>query len=402
VVKQIGADRSSTRHAAPPALGEWAMAGMSDYTGGSSARFASIEKPLDLTRLGSPYGYGWYRATIKSPAARKVRAMFPQSADRLHLWADGHALGAVGYAAADDVGIPLRKSTRLVALAENLGRLAGGAALGESKGLFGPVWAATPIKLAKPKMVTGEPVELLKFKSPLWEVRQGDTSEPDRLTWTLAHRKKTGVIVRIDPLPARAILLLNDKPIRFLDRGGTVRLVLEAEQLVRGNNSFQISFLAEGVEFDSEGAGRTAANALHLADADADLSAKAEWAFAKWEAPAPSAYAAATKAALAGADGPTWWRTSFRAKDRTHPLLLDLSGMTKGQVYMNGHHLGRYWVAAPVGGPATWQIAQTRWYLPECWLRDDEDNELVLFDEQGGNPGKCRLVHDERAGPIRA
>ncbi len=401
VVKQVNPDKSHARHPSPPALGEWVVASMSEHTSGASARFASIEKPLDLTKLGSPYGYGWYRATIKSTAARKVRAMFPQSADRLHLWADGHDLGAVGYAATDDVGIPLKKTTRVVVLAENLGRLAGGAGLGEPKGLFGPIWAATPIKLAKPKLVTGEPVDLLKFKSPLWEVRQGDTSEPDRLTWTFSHRKKTGVIVRVDPLPGRAILLLNDKPIRFLDRGGTLRLVLEAEALTRGNNTIQVSFLGEGVEFDSEAAGKTAANALHLSDADAELTAKAEWAFAKWEAPAPSAYAAASKSAMTGAAGPTWWRTSFRAKDRTHPLMLDLTGMTKGQVYFNGHHMGRYWVAAPAG-VAVWQPSQTRWYLPECWLRDDEDNELVLFDEHGGNPGKCRLTWDDRPAPIRA
>lgn len=401
-MKVIMPEKAASRHPSVPALGEWAMAGMGDYTSGASARFASIEKAVDLTRLGSPAGYGWYRATIKSPAPRKVRAMFPQSGDRLHVWADGHALGAVGYAAAEDVGIPLKKSTSVVMLAENLGRLAGGAGLGESKGLFGPVWVASPIKLAKAKMVTGEPVELLKFKAPLWEVRQGDTSEPDRLCWTFSHRKKTGVIARLDPLPARAILLLNGKPIRFLDRGGTVRLLLDAEQLARGNNTIEVSFLAEGVEFDSEAAGRAAAGALHLADADAELTAKAEWAFAKWEAPAPSAYSVASKAAMGGAEGPTWWRTSFRAKDRSHPLLLDLTGMTKGQVYMNGRHLGRYWVGAPPEGPTGWQVAQGRWYLPECWLRDDEDNELVLFDELGGNPGKCRLAFDDRAAPIRA
>lgn len=397
-VRSMGADKHAIRHPGPPALGDWAMAGMADYTGGTSARFASIEKPVDLTKLGSPYGYGWYRATIKTASAKRVRAMLPQSADRLQVWADGHDLGVVGYAAADDVTLPLKKSTSVVLLAENLGRLAGGAGLGESKGLFGPVWAASPIKLLKPKMVAGEPVDLLKFKAPLWEVRQGDTSEPDRLSWTFSHRKKTGVIARIDPLPARAVLILNDKPIRFLDRGGTVRLLLESDQLNRGNNTIQISFLAEGVEFDSEAAGKAASGALHLANAETDLGAKAEWAFAKWEAPAPSAYATASKAAMSGAAGPTWWRTSFRAKDRTMPLLLELPGMTKGQIYMNGRHVGRYWVA----GPAGWQGGQSRWYLPECWLRDDEDNELVLFDEHGGNPGRCKLVHDDRPGPIRA
>lgn len=397
-VRPLAADRNSARHPAAPTLGEWSRAGMDDYCAGSSARFASIDRPLDLNRLGSSFGYGWYRAVVRSAGAKRIRAMLPQSADRVHAWADGKALGVIGHGASEDLAVPLRKSTTLVMLAENLGRLAGGAALGEPKGVFGPVWATAPIKLARPKMVVGEPVELLKFKAPLWEVRQGDCSEPDRLTWTFAHRKKTGVIVRVDPLPARAVLLLNDKPIRFLDRGGTARLVLEPDQLSRGNNTIQVAFLAEGVEFDSEAAGKAAAGALHLAEAQADVTAKAEWAFAKWEAPAPSAYAPASKSAMASADGPTWWRTSFRAKDRQHPLLLEIPGMTKGQIYMNGRHLGRYWVS----GPAGWQAAQTGWYLPECWLRDDEDNELVLFDEQGGNPSKCRLTYDDRPGPIRA
>ena len=65
------------------------------------------------------------------------------------VWSDGHALGTVGYAADQEIGLPLKKSTTMVVLAENLGRLAGGAALGEPKGLFGAVWECEAIKLAK-------------------------------------------------------------------------------------------------------------------------------------------------------------------------------------------------------------------------------------------------------------
>ncbi|MCB9841354.1 MAG: beta-galactosidase [Phycisphaeraceae bacterium] len=395
--KHLGADRSASR-ATPPTIDDWALAQMGEYTGGSSARFASIDGPGDLTRLGSPYGYGWYRAVIKSGAAKRVRAMFPESADRLHLWGDGHALGAVGYAAAEDVSLALKRTTTLVVLAENLGRLAGGSGMGEAKGLYGPVWGTTPIKLPKPKIVAGEPIDLLAFKSPLWEVREGDTSEPDRLTWVVAHRRKTGLIVRIDPLPARAVLIVNEKPVRFIGRSGTTRLVLDQDQLSRGNNTIQLSFLSEGLDIDIDALTKVASGSLHLHEAAADIGAKAEWAFAKWEAPAPSAFAAATKAAMSSTTGPTWWRASFRTKDRETPLLLELPGMAKGQIYINGRHLGRYWLT----GPAGWQPAQDRWYVPAPWLREDGDNELVLFDEEGGNPSKCRLVLDDRPSPIRA
>ena len=101
---------------------------------------------------------------------------------------------------------------------------------------------------------------------------------------------------------------------------------------------------------------------------------------------------------MSSTTGPTWWRASFRTKDRETPLLLELPGMAKGQIYINGRHLGRYWLT----GPAGWQPAQDRWYVPAPWLREDGDNELVLFDEEGGNPSKCRLVLDDRPSPIRA
>ena len=64
--------------------------------------------------------------------------------------------------------------------------------------------------------------------------------------------------------------------------------------------------------------------------------------------------------------------------------------MSKGQLYLNGHDLGRYWVATANGkavGP------QKHWYLPEPWLKDG-DNELTLFDEHGKHPAKCRLLYN--------
>ena len=73
-------------------------------------------------------------------------------------------------------------------------------------------------------------------------------------------------------------------------------------------------------------------------------------------------------------------------------LWLEPNGMSKGQIFINGHNAGRYFVATPDGEPIE---SQTRYYLPEPWLKTDGPNELLLFDEHGKNPAKCKLVYEK-------
>ena len=73
------------------------------------------------------------------------------------------------------------------------------------------------------------------------------------------------------------------------------------------------------------------------------------------------------------------------------PLFLQPDGLTKGQLYVNGHNAGRYFVRTHTNAAVP---PQSRYYLPEAWLRTDASNELVLFEEHGRAPHKCKLVHD--------
>ncbi|KAB1213622.1 Beta-galactosidase 9 [Morella rubra] len=99
----------------------------------------------------------------------------------------------------------------------------------------------------------------------------------------------------------------------------------------------------------------------------------------------------------------TWYKTYFSAPDGTDPVALDLGSMGKGQAWVNGHHIGRYWtlVASRDGcqricdyrGPYNsnkcttncGKPTQTRYHIPRSWLKAS-DNLLVLFEETGGNP----------------
>ncbi|MEO6612070.1 MAG: beta-galactosidase family protein [Chitinophagaceae bacterium] len=53
----------------------------------------------------------------------------------------------------------------------------------------------------------------------------------------------------------------------------------------------------------------------------------------------------------------------------TGDVYFDMSGYSKGIVYVNGHNLGRYWSIGP----------QKRLYCPASWLKKGE-NEMIVFD----------------------
>jgi hypothetical protein len=76
------------------------------------------------------------------------------------------------------------------------------------------------------------------------------------------------------------------------------------------------------------------------------------------------------------------------------PVMLRIEGMTKGQLYVNKRHIGRYWVATAEGKRVP---PQSMYLIPRPWLNAGEANDLMLFDEHGGNPSRCRVVADPAA-----
>jgi hypothetical protein len=380
--------RSRSNHD-KPSIGPWSVAHMDEYVDGTSARYAKINGPEDLTRLGSPSGYGWYRVSFKGDGARKAHLALPFAGDRLHLFLDGkpQSVAGVGPGATLEPTLQLRKGPQqLVVLAENLGRFSGGANLGEGKGLYGDVLEVSAIKLGKPKLVGGAPLDVLGFRAPLWEMSEGDATSPQRLTWTLAHRRKSPILVQIPSPPSSGLLVLNDKPIAYLDRSGPQQVYIPEDQLARGNNTVQIALVGNpDIEEEIEELSST----VRFFVVEGSITADAEMSYAKWEQPAATMFAPAKGNAKSHA--PIWWRTTVSVARADQPLFLELPGMTKGQVYVNGRHLCRYFVATADGKAVP---GQDRYVVPPSWLKVGEPNDLVLFDEHGGNAAKVRLTAD--------
>uniref|UniRef100_A0A7N0TW98 Beta-galactosidase n=1 Tax=Kalanchoe fedtschenkoi TaxID=63787 RepID=A0A7N0TW98_KALFE len=104
----------------------------------------------------------------------------------------------------------------------------------------------------------------------------------------------------------------------------------------------------------------------------------------------------------------TWYKVTFNAPPGTDPLALDMGTMGKGQMWVNGQHIGRHYPAYKArGGCDTCNYAgmysekkcnyncgqaSQRWYhVPRSWLRSS-GNLLVVFEEWGGDPSGISLV----------
>jgi hypothetical protein len=83
--------------------------------------------------------------------------------------------------------------------------------------------------------------------------------------------------------------------------------------------------------------------------------------------------------------GPVLYRAGFAYNTAIHgagPFKLHLPGMVKGQIWLNGRNLGRYWQIGP----------QECYKLPAAWLC--ADNQLVIFEEEDGRPDEVRISTD--------
>jgi hypothetical protein len=88
----------------------------------------------------------------------------------------------------------------------------------------------------------------------------------------------------------------------------------------------------------------------------------------------------------------TWYRRRFDMPSGDDPVVLDMSPMGKGVVFVNGEGLGRYWISYKhaLGRPS-----QHLHHVPRSFLRD-RGNVLVLFEEEGGRPDGIMVLTVKR------
>ncbi|XP_050937298.1 beta-galactosidase-like [Cucumis melo] len=115
-----------------------------------------------------------------------------------------------------------------------------------------------------------------------------------------------------------------------------------------------------------------------------------------------------TKGSLVQKQPLTWYKTTFNTPTGNEPLALDMSSMSKGQIWVNGRSIGRYFPGYIANGKCNkcsytgfftekkclWNCGgpSQKWYhIPRDWLSPN-GNLLIIFEEIGGNPGGISLV----------
>ncbi|XP_038887431.1 beta-galactosidase 13-like isoform X1 [Benincasa hispida] len=84
----------------------------------------------------------------------------------------------------------------------------------------------------------------------------------------------------------------------------------------------------------------------------------------------------------------TWFKTYFDAPEGNDPVAIRMNGMGKGQIWVNGKSIGRYWMSylSPLKMPT-----QSEYHIPRTFIKPSE-NLLVILEEENHTPEKVEIV----------
>ncbi|MEM1165271.1 MAG: beta-galactosidase [Planctomycetota bacterium] len=385
---------SPKRAPSPPAIEAWSRAPLDGWADGTSDRYALIEGPSSLERLGAPQGYAWFRVRFKASATKRSKLTLDESADRASLFLDGEPIGVVGLGPGATVEVPARSIKKgertLVALVDNLGRDAHGSDAAAPKGLFGHVYVPAPVK-GTPALEEGDPIEPLEKFAPVFGLHTGDMTDARRLTWTVTHRRKSPLVLRVRDLPCSAVIVVNGEPIRLIEPHSARTVLLDSEALTRGKNVIQVAVVGDATEFE-----KPVREACMLYEGAESVTDGGQWAFGRWEMPDDRSFEEVAKSTLTGSKAaeftgrPCWWRCAFTPRRTMRALYADLSGLSKGQLFLNGTNICRYFVQTAEREAVPPMV---KYLLPGSLLKPGEANTLMLFDEHGFAPTKAKLTY---------
>jgi len=367
------------RKPTPPRLGRFTRLCVCREPADKELSWEKLDRPRDLAELGIDHGYGWYRLVLELPRASRRHVFLAECEDRAIIYVNGVRVGTWGRgpgAVRKPIPVSLRRGKNtLVFLVDNLGRENFGPRLGSPKGLFGPIWEAKPLRLNKFKLRQGGEFSRRMVPRMLGHMVPQLEAGP---MWTAEVRfvlpKIQQVHLSYTSLPYHVLVFCNDRQVGFFPNSGGFADIILGNELKKGGN--QLKLLLWGQVKSSD------LNNIRVHLLTEDLSAGGTWSYRKWEVPQG-------KAAVVGKGLPAWYACRFRYAPTTTPLFLRLRGVRKGQVYLNGHNVGRFWSIGP----------QEYYYLPEPWLA--EENELLIFEEDGLIPTGSALAF-RPLGPYRA
>ena len=344
---------------------------------GASDGWQPLDGPRSLDELGCDLGYGWYRATIDVADGQEALAA-PSLSDRARVLADGADVGWLGvHPQGARMVLPLALAPghhELRLLADNLGRFNYGSNTGERKGLLDTLyWGGRQIDISagwvglwQEAVFAGEALAAARapfVRADIADVHLGNLPFAGASLWLLREieaRPGKRYLIQLTGDRNPGALFVNGTALaRFSRHNGGGYVKAEISHLLKPG--------ANGLSLNIQGYAGAAWQAT-LLEYDADGALAAEWSFRPGVTPGADAESSS---------GPAFQRARFSYSPAEHgagPFKLFLPGMRKGQIWLNGHNLGRYWHVGP----------QEAYKLPASWLA--AENELLIFDEEGAAP----------------
>ncbi|KAF7841215.1 beta-galactosidase 13-like [Senna tora] len=88
----------------------------------------------------------------------------------------------------------------------------------------------------------------------------------------------------------------------------------------------------------------------------------------------------------------SWYKTTFATPEGRGPVAIRMTGMGKGQIWVNGKSIGRHWMSYL---SRLKQPTQSEYHIPRVYLKEKE-NLLVIFEEERANPEKIEILNVDR------
>jgi hypothetical protein len=410
----------------PPELSGWHE---SPVELAPSSGWNALAEPLSHERLGLTEGYVWYAAEVESAEAGVHNLLLTHAPNRVSVWANGTYCGTHAarrsvrmrdeYAhpadwAFEQLPVALDKGTnRLVFLSDDLGH---NYDVPVPVGIQGPVFSGSRrIDVAGLREIEPQPVSDDAFgflhdtgyrrPDPLPAVELEVSLGPGEQAFVVIHGVHAWISAGGVGVPPMSY---PDSPwtmFSAIKRWLSWQIPPDAgtARMQYAGCSAQAVLEERVVTVQVQYAGCSAQDVLDNLVAYAVPAAGrcVNWRWRRWEMdPGAAASAVATGAVddsvlvllPAGARlapksralSPSWFEARFPMPPGERPTYLDIGALDKGQIFLNGRNVGRYWQS---GG------AQQLYYLPRSWMGGD--NRLVVFDELGCRPHHARLVYGD-------
>lgn len=404
------------RSETPPGLQIWKMNPCREVLFGDGAQgWTSIQEPLSHESLGVVQGYVWYSAELDSAADGIEKLLLTDTPNQVSVFVNGRYCGTHAACrsvrmrdeyrhpadwAFEELVVNVRKGkNRFVFLSDDLGH-----------NYDVPV----PVGIQGPVFVGSRRIEIESFV----ETQPLPISEDAHYFLFNRHYRKP------EPLPAlefelnldasqqgfivlhgvKAWIMVNDEavlPMSFPESPWTMFSEIKRwigwklPQSASGKrNTVRIQYIGDLPELVKENL------AVYVAPNSGELT---NWQWKRWEGTDDFSASqqvedrntekeehvlllpTGSRLARKGRHlAPAYLHASFPLPVGNRPVYLNVGELYKGQIFLNGRNVGRFWRS---GG------TQQLYYLPRAWMMDE--NRLVIFEELGLSPQHVSLAFGE-------